>query len=281
MSDDTYEDLVVEAIPGSESTPNKNKLVETIEQLSEKVNKGELPSPSEERAIVTCPYCGGDALQTASHCKNCGRELIQFLVCLELIDDLRKSVQTSKEAPVEAIYTEGVSELDSPARFSGVLKSFIQAAAMPSLLFIALSYLTLWGTRLKMSEWGPIALVLGVFLLCLSVGATHIGNCMGEKPSKWRVLFWGVILGIWIASLQTGMQLVLDGHKPIEREEYFELFNTVLGVLFAYISGSALPAARRLLVNKTLGVAGFLEVLWRIRFSLISGVFSLLIGFLK
>jgi hypothetical protein len=86
---------------------------------------------------------------------------------------------------------------------------------------------------------------------------------------------------VWIAVLQTALQYVLDKHLPIEREEFFELLNTVLGVLFAYVSGAAIPVAQRLLGNTKLGVAGLLEVLWRIRFSLISGALSLLIGFLK
>ena len=152
---------------------------------------------------------------------------------------------------------------------------------MPSLLFVALSYLALWGTRLKTSEWGPITLVIGVFLLCLSVGATHVRECMGGQPSKWRLALWGAVLGLWIAALQTALHFILDKHVPMERAEYFELLNTVLGVLFAYVSGAAIPIAQRLIGIPKLGLAELPTVLWRVRYSLISGAFALLIGFLK
>lgn len=265
----------------AEGSDPSGKWIEALEQVSGKL-KSNQSAHSKEPDTAECPYCLGDVFVTASHCKGCGNELVQYLAALRLVQAGRYEAENKVGTPEQATIGGEVSNtVDQVATQHPPMLGFMYAAAMPSLLFVALSYLTLWGTRLKTSEWGPITLVVGVFVLCASIGASHVRDSMGERHSKWHIALWGSVLGIWVALLQTALQYLLDSHLPTEREEYFELLNAVLGGLFAYVSGAAIPIAQKILGHGKTTLGGVIEVLWRIRFSLLSGVFSLLIGFLK
>lgn len=280
-SDETIIDDLASSAEGENTQRDSTKLVNVLEKVSGTMAK----KPHDDKEALStfpCPYCKGDAYLHASHCKSCGKDLVQFIAAIDML----RGAQTQDTANAEVAQVNKLPEpsLDGdnkPESFLATLKGFVHAAAMPSLLFLILSFVTLWSTQLKTSESGPLALVIGVFLLCLSVGATHVRECMGGQPSKWRLALWGTALGLWIAVLQTALHFILDKHVPMERAEYFELLNTVLGVLFAYVSGAAIPIAQRLIGIPKLGLAELPTVLWRVRFSLISGAFALLIGFLK
>jgi len=281
MSDETINDDLASSAEGANTHRDNTQLVDALEKARSTI--AEKPDGGNE-ALPTfhCPYCKGDAYLHASHCKNCGKDLVQFIAAIGMFRGAQAQGQATAYVALESKVSEPTLDgADMPVSFLAALIGFVRAAAMPSLLFVALSYLALWGTRLKTSEWGPVTLVIGVFLLCLSVGATHVREGMGGQPSKWRLALWGAVLGLWIAVLQSALHFILDKHVPLEREEYFELVNTVLGVLFAYVSGAAIPMAQRLIGTPKLGIAELFGVLWRVRFSLISGAFALLIGFLK
>lgn len=232
---------------------------------------------------ISCPYCGGDAFLYASHCKNCGKNLIQFLASAKLVDELRDQLAAGKQLP--ALLQAEPDQLPTteaiPASFSQSLQGFLRAAAVSSLLFVVLSYLTQWGTKLKSSPWGPIVLVIGVFILCLAAGIAHIRARNNQRPALWGLVAWGVLLGGWITGLETLLLYLLDGSLPVERNQFFELANAVLGITFAYIAGAVIPQAQSILGHQQLGFASLLQALWRIRFTILSAVFSLLLGFFK
>lgn len=280
MTDEILSDDVALLEEGTSSTTDSPNFGDAIKEAKNKIeNSGKANA---DPKITSCPYCGGDVFSYASHCKNCGKNLVQFLASAKLVNELRDQLGASKQIPaqLQAESNQLVAE-DIPVTFAQSLRGFLHAAALSSLLFVILSYLTQWGTKLKSSPWGPIVLVIGVFILCLAAGIAHIRARNNQRPSLWGLVAWGVLLGCWITGLETLLLYLLDGSLPVERNQHFELVNAVLGISFAYVAGAVIPQAQSILGQKQIGFASLLEALWRIRLTLLSAVFSLLLGFFK
>ena len=51
----------------------------------------------EALSTFACPYCKGDAYFHASHCKNCGKDLVQFIAAIDML----REAQTQGTANAE------------------------------------------------------------------------------------------------------------------------------------------------------------------------------------
>jgi hypothetical protein len=281
MTDEILPDDVALPDEGASSTRIDENIGNSLKEAKTRIeNAGKVGAAP---TTAPCPYCGGDAFLDASHCKNCGQELVQFLASAKIVNELREQLGTSKltsSLPRTEEETQSAID-DKPVSFLQSLRGFLHATALASLLFVVLSYLTQWGTKLKSSPWGPTVLVIGVFILCLAVGIAHIRARGNQRPSLWGLVAWGLLLGCWITGLETLLLYLLDGSLPLERNQYYELVNAVLGITFAYVAGAVIPQAQSILGHRQIGFASLLEAAWRIRFTILSAVFSLLLGFFK
>lgn len=273
------EDIALPEEGASNTTDNRN-FGDAIKEVKNKLeNFGKAHADPE---MTSCPFCGGDACTYASHCKNCGNNLVQFLASAKLVNSLRDQLSAGQQTSAK-LHAEGDQPVadEAPVTFLQSLRGFVHATALASLLFVVLSYLTQWGTKLKSSPWGPTVLVIGVFILCLGVGLAHIRARSNQRPGLWGLVAWGLLLGVWITGLETLLLYLLDDSLPLERTQHYELVNAVLGICFAYVAGAVIPQAQSILGHRQVGFASLLEAVWRIRFTLLSGVFSLLLGFFK